>query len=305
MRYRLRFLLQEFDLPRGITIIGRSLDCNLTIEDPLVSREHAQIVIDADGARVEDLRSRNGVRVNGALVRKPTALRDGDRVRIGTQDLVFCRVDPQEKAHSRTTGVLRLCAKCRLPYAREMLSCPHCEATEQTDEATLTTDAEDYRVAWSVQLILEMLERALGAGRPADAERIVRRATGKLDELLLSGEVLDADALGSAASKVASMTLVSDDPKWLLWVIDLHRRIASLPSRDIIDKLGVAAARHGAVLRGPLDALLVLLESSAGSQAHADESVEMLGRLQQTRRLMDGHGARSQSGSRSGRPGVT
>jgi hypothetical protein len=35
-------VLQEFDLPPGITVIGRSLDCHLTIEDALVSRRHAQ-----------------------------------------------------------------------------------------------------------------------------------------------------------------------------------------------------------------------------------------------------------------------
>jgi len=288
LRYRLRFLLQEFDLPRGATIIGRSLDCNLTIEDPLVSREHARIVIDEDHARIEDLGSRNGVRLNGLRVRQPAMLRDGDRVRIGTQDLVFCRVDPNGKTHSRTTGVLRLCAKCRLPYAREALSCPHCEATEQTDEGTLTTDSEDYRVAWSVQLIVETIERALGLGRQADAERIVRRATGKLDELILSGDVLDARALGSVASKVATMTLVTDDPTWLLWVIDLHRRTGSVPSLDVADKLASAAARHSGALRGPLGELLDHLEPIADSGAR--EEIESLARLDRARRLIEGHG---------------
>jgi len=79
VRYRLRFVLQELDLPQGVTIIGRSLDCNLTLEDPLVSRRHARIVLDATGARIEDLDSRNGVRVNGVAVREPVVLRSGDR----------------------------------------------------------------------------------------------------------------------------------------------------------------------------------------------------------------------------------
>ena len=113
-RYRLRFLLQEFDLPRGKTVIGRSLDCNLTIEDPLVSRQHASILLDDEGGSVEDMGSRNGVRVNGVQIRSATRLADGDRVRIGTQDFVFCRIESAAKAHSKTTGVLRLCAECRL-----------------------------------------------------------------------------------------------------------------------------------------------------------------------------------------------
>ena len=133
-RYRLRFLLQEFDLPRGVTLIGRSLDCHVTIEDPLVSRQHARIVIDDAGATVEDLGSRNGVKVNGVTVRTPTELKDGDRLRIGTQDLVFCRVDPVGSAHAKTTGVLRLCANCRLPYPREMVAC-RCAAASSTTTA--------------------------------------------------------------------------------------------------------------------------------------------------------------------------
>src|SRR5580693_6435434 len=92
-RYRLRFLLQEIDLHRGVTFIGRSPDCQVTIEDPLVSRQHARIVIDDMGARVEDLKSRNGVKVNGQAIKGETAIKDGDRLRIGTQELVFCEID--------------------------------------------------------------------------------------------------------------------------------------------------------------------------------------------------------------------
>ena len=86
-------MLQEIDLPHGETVLGRSADANLTIEDPLVSRLHARIVIDEAGARVEDLESRNGVRVNGVIIRMPTRLSDGDRLRLGTQDLIFCKVE--------------------------------------------------------------------------------------------------------------------------------------------------------------------------------------------------------------------
>jgi pSer/pThr/pTyr-binding forkhead associated (FHA) protein len=64
-RFRLRFLLQEIDLPQGDTVIGRSASCQVTIEDPLVSREHARIRISGERATIEDLGSRNGVQVGG------------------------------------------------------------------------------------------------------------------------------------------------------------------------------------------------------------------------------------------------
>ena len=94
-RFRLRFLLQELDLIGPEVVIGRSPECQITIEDPLVSRQHARILISGDEARVVDLGSRNGVRVNGNLIQEETLLHDQDRVRLGTQDLVFLAVDEQ------------------------------------------------------------------------------------------------------------------------------------------------------------------------------------------------------------------
>jgi predicted component of type VI protein secretion system len=138
-RYRLRFLLQELDLTLGVTTIGRSVDCHVTLDDPLVSRRHARIVLGADRAVVEDTGSRNGVVVNGTPIRSLTRLHDGDRVRVGTQEFVFCKLAASESpAPARTTGQLRVCGSCRQPYPREVISCPACEATEPVDEDTMT-----------------------------------------------------------------------------------------------------------------------------------------------------------------------
>ncbi|HEY8038445.1 MAG TPA: FHA domain-containing protein [Polyangiaceae bacterium] len=285
-RYRLRFLLQEFDLPRGMTVIGRSLDCNLTIEDPLVSRQHARIMVDDDGGTVEDMGSRNGVRVNGLQVREPTALRDGDRVRIGTQDFVFCRVDPLGKAHSKTTGVLRLCAKCRLPYPREMVSCPNCEATEQTDEETLSGSfGSENQTAWSVQLLVEALDRALTLGRVTDAERIAKRATAQVEELVVSGGSVDAKALAALGMQAVAVTLATNDPTWALWVLDVYRRTDRVPPVEVVERLGEAAARHTGVVRGGLTSLLDHVRSTARSASPSD--VEALTRLEQIRHSLE------------------
>jgi len=284
-RYRLRFLLQEFDLPRGLTVIGRSLDCNLTIEDPLVSRQHARIEVDDEGGKVEDMGSRNGVRVNGVQIRGPTPLKDGDRVRIGTQDFVFCRVDPMGKAHSKTTGVLRLCAKCRLPYPREMVACPNCEATEQTDEETLSGSfGTQNQTAWSVQLLVEALERALTLGRVGDAERIVRRATAQVEELIAAGGAIDTKALASLSTQAVATTLASNDPTWLLWVIDIYRRTDRVPPSEIVDRIAEAAPEHAGVTHGALESLLEHLGSSA--RRASPDDVEALTRLEQMRQLL-------------------
>ncbi len=295
-RYRLRFLLQEFDLPRGATILGRSLDCHVTIEDPLVSRQHARVVIDDNGATIEDLGSRNGVKVNGVTVKGRTELKDGDRLRIGTQDLVLCRVDPVGAAHAKTTGVLRLCANCRLPYPREMVACPNCEGTEQTDEETLSGSfGQDKQHSWSVQLLVEALEKALILARGGDAERIIRRAVAQVEEIVAAGADLDGEQLELLAVAAAKTSLGSNDPVWGVWVPQIYRRLGRIPPKGVIDQLVELAGKFGRDARGELRAAVVaLVDHLLGTVPVAsDEDAQALARLEQLKRLLDPESGKS------------
>ena len=86
----------ELILPSGdrITItetplvIGRLPDCDVTLNDPNVSRRHAEIVLEDGVAVLTDLGSTNGTRVNGAPART-VRLQHGDEVYIGSSRLLF------------------------------------------------------------------------------------------------------------------------------------------------------------------------------------------------------------------------
>jgi pSer/pThr/pTyr-binding forkhead associated (FHA) protein len=73
-------------------VIGRSRECDIQISDPNASRRHAEIRRDGDTFSVVDLGSTNGTDVNGRRTQRAT-LSDGDRITIGTTDLVFHRED--------------------------------------------------------------------------------------------------------------------------------------------------------------------------------------------------------------------
>jgi pSer/pThr/pTyr-binding forkhead associated (FHA) protein len=64
-RYRLRYQSTDLEMPLGDFVIGRSSDCSLAVDDPLVSRRHAVLHVSADAVVAEDLGSRNGITVNG------------------------------------------------------------------------------------------------------------------------------------------------------------------------------------------------------------------------------------------------
>ena len=54
-------------------MIGRSAACHVSIEDPLVSRQHARVSIDGDSATIEDLGSRNGLLIGGRPIQSRIA----------------------------------------------------------------------------------------------------------------------------------------------------------------------------------------------------------------------------------------
>lgn len=65
-------------------VVGRDPECDLVVRDQAASRRHCRFVLDAGRARVVDLQSKNGVRLNGELIRGAREVRDGDVVVIGT-----------------------------------------------------------------------------------------------------------------------------------------------------------------------------------------------------------------------------
>lgn len=79
------------ELTREWTRIGRSLAADVRFDDPTVSRRHALVVRQADGVRVLDDRSLNGVFVNGERV-EWSVLRDGDELIVGRHRLHFVDV---------------------------------------------------------------------------------------------------------------------------------------------------------------------------------------------------------------------
>ncbi len=73
------------------TTLGRSLDCDIWIEDPQLSRRHCQLeeALEGDGWVVTDLGSRNGTYVNARKTEGRTPLNHGDVITIGKVHVKF------------------------------------------------------------------------------------------------------------------------------------------------------------------------------------------------------------------------
>ncbi|HEX9038935.1 MAG TPA: PrsW family glutamic-type intramembrane protease [Ktedonobacterales bacterium] len=71
------------------TYIGKLSTNDIVLDDPYASRVHAVIYWTATGYEIEDLRSTNGVYVNGARIAGRASLVPGQVIRVGHTDMTF------------------------------------------------------------------------------------------------------------------------------------------------------------------------------------------------------------------------
>jgi hypothetical protein len=241
-RFRLRFLLQEFDLPVGEVVLGRSPDCHITIEDPLISRRHAKILVTATGATYVDLGSRNGSRVNGKFVQGTIPLNDADRIRLGAQELVFFQVGVERRT-TRQTGAMLFCRKCATPFPEGAQVCPHCGTPPNSppgEDETISGMVLEPRRTWMLQLMGEVLERALTTKKVSEAERILQRAADEFTERVAAGDPLDTRQLVQIAEYAIRLALLQNESRWVKWVTDTFQTVERLPTPGVIDRLTAA-----------------------------------------------------------------
>jgi hypothetical protein len=73
----------------GGAVIGRSREADVVVDDPNVSRRHAEVRPSGGSWIVRDLGSTNGVKVNGRRIQGPQSLRTGDTIELGTARVTF------------------------------------------------------------------------------------------------------------------------------------------------------------------------------------------------------------------------
>ncbi len=71
----------------GRTVVGRSPEADLTLEDEAVSWNHLEIEARGEVLMATDLDSRNGTALNGEPLDRPRRLRDGDTLIVGAHRL--------------------------------------------------------------------------------------------------------------------------------------------------------------------------------------------------------------------------
>jgi len=79
---------REFPLGPGTNYAGRGYSNDVKIEDPSVSTNHAQIIVENGRVIIKDLGSMNGTYINGMPVTE-AVIHPGESIRLGAVELLF------------------------------------------------------------------------------------------------------------------------------------------------------------------------------------------------------------------------
>jgi class 3 adenylate cyclase len=88
-------------------VLGRSKECQLVVDDEKVSRRHA--MVHRQGGEefwLVDLGSANGTRLNGRRLSRPTRLKNGDRIELGSRLFTFCQPGAGSQAASDVASTI-------------------------------------------------------------------------------------------------------------------------------------------------------------------------------------------------------
>jgi DNA-binding winged helix-turn-helix (wHTH) protein len=92
----LRIGARRIVLTGGKSVVGRDEGCDIVINDGSISRHHADITVKAGSVEITDNGSKNGTRVQGARVTRPTPLKSGDVIVFGSIDALFMIEIPEK-----------------------------------------------------------------------------------------------------------------------------------------------------------------------------------------------------------------
>ncbi|MCA9597780.1 MAG: FHA domain-containing protein [Myxococcales bacterium] len=198
MSYRLRYQQHDLDLTDGQFVIGRAATCQISLDDPMVSRNHAKLTVKGERVTVEDLGSRNGIRVNGQQVTGQRQLSVGDIVGVGSQDLLL--LGPRET----NTG------------------------------PAVSRGAETHRLD-RFAVIGGLADKALALGRGAEAERILDTLLKDVLDDVREGHGTTSGP--QAAAYAVRLAQATNKGAWVNYVLELYQRLGEPLPADVVDEL--------------------------------------------------------------------
>lgn len=255
VKFRLRYLHHDVELGEGQFAVGRSATCQLSLDDPLVSRRHAIFHVTEQSVGVEDLGSRNGVIVNGQRIEGTVELSVGDRVLIGSQELTLLatRDGGQVRSVAQKNTVSRMTPSSGIQMPRL-----------DDAEPSMVRRVDQFKLLGGVA------EKALALGRAGEAERLLASVLADVIEASRAGRPLPVSLVDQAAKFSARLASSTGKGGWADYVIELYAAQNRPPPAPVIDELYNAMNKVTAVDVARLRDYVVQIQERSASLGPAD-----------------------------------
>ena len=231
MKHVLRYKHHDIELSEGKFVIGRAASCQLSLDDPLVSRHHAQLTVENDQVTVEDLGSRNGVKVNGEPITVRYTVKDKDQSVIGGQELKYL-------------------------------------ARKENMGDTLIQPATQRVPTFGLLGILA--DKALALGKPDEAERLLTELLDQVLGDLEAGREVKAELFERSTEYAMKLASATGSGRWVEYIFRAYGSVRRPCPVGIVDELYSLVRRIERVNLGTLRTYIEVLRESSGTLGPAE-----------------------------------
>jgi pSer/pThr/pTyr-binding forkhead associated (FHA) protein len=255
----------SIELPKeGVLVLGRSPRCDLVIDNTEVSRTHCRLEVTSAGLSVEDLRSSNGTYVNGERVRSAHMLASGDRLLLGTEEVVVhtqgSAVALEQRSHVLTPEFpIDPASDGPAAWRRER---------PRSDPMVITTQKAD-----AFETLGRLADRMLATGRKDAAAKIL---SGHMKAVLggvRAGSTLPEEVVDGSTRYAMKLAAASQEGTWIDYVIDLHSALRRPLPAEVLEQVQSLFSRGVKADRELLSSYKQLLRSSMLEGAGMDRGL--------------------------------
>ena len=196
----------------GTIVVGRDPSCQLNDLDPLLSRRHAEFVPTGKGVTVRDLKSRNGILVNGDKVPEH-ALKPGDVIQLGhlhvryVEEPVVKSPEDHSRVRAKTETGIEVPTMAPPPKSSPAPSIAAMAADAPTAALPTIKSSDDTDLDLTIGPTARNAAPAFSPVTPAASGSTVNNEELVLPDL----DELDLDATVALAPRAARGTAVADD----------------------------------------------------------------------------------------------
>jgi hypothetical protein len=247
----LRFGDHDVELTAGETILGRGPKSTVVLDDSLVSRTHAKIIVQRGAVTIEDMGSANGVLVNGERVEQTRTIGNGDRVVLGQQSFTLSL---------QAAGVMRSEPRVlarTLSGARESMP-------PEPDRIGPTRRGD------ALDLLCGVAEKMLALGRADEAERILSSYLRNMLQVARGRGDVDPVVAEKAVTYAIRIAEVSGKGAWVDYAFDTYAVMRRPLPTALIEKLYEVVRRAAPLSASAFRQYLLALRSAESEMGPAE-----------------------------------